>query len=197
MFRPRKILEQLQAAQELRDSPDAQAAAQQRATAQWVRMPGKVLDRQVMPGPRAPHPKLLTIELHPPGGTPFQGQVQLIPGDPYRWSEDLYYPKVGDITGFVVDPVSGEARFDMTDPRNSMAAQTAAGEAWAAMPDTDEPAKVDTGPPWLVPAACAFCGMPVDQRWMAAQQQPQCASCYQPLPAFPVITGKLRREALG
>jgi len=199
MFRQRKqwtgFAEQMREVAEMR-SPEHVQEMQRQIAVQWVRMPGKVLDRQVLPGPRAPHPKLLTIELHPQDSPAFQAQVQLIPGDPYRWSEDLYYPKVGDITGFIVDTNTGEARFDMTDPRNCMSAHSAGGEAWIAMPDTDEEMRVDTGPPWLVAPACPFCSTLVDQRWMAAQQQPQCPSCFQPLPVHPVITSKLRRDAL-
>jgi len=165
---------------------------------QWVRVIGKVLDRQVLPGPRAPHPKLVIVELHPEGGMPLQAEVRLIPGDRNHWDEDLYYPSVGDITGFIVDPASGETRFDMTDPRNSMAAHTAAGEAWAAAPDDDddEPTPVDSGPPWLVPAACPTCGRPVNQKMAAMERQPHCMTCAQFLPAYPVVTSQLRNQSL-
>ncbi len=59
---------------------------------QWVSMTGKVLDRQVLPGPSAPHPKLVTVELHQEDGAPLQAEVRLIPGDRHHWDEDLYYP---------------------------------------------------------------------------------------------------------
>jgi len=111
----------------------------------------------------------------------------------------LFYPSVGDITGFIVDPSSGETRFDMSDPRNSMTAHTAASDAWAAAPDDDdddEPVAVDSGPPWLVSAKCPACGKPVNQKMAAMDQQPHCGHCALPLPAYPVVTSNLRRQAL-
>ncbi len=84
----------------------------------------------------------------------------------------------------------------MTDPRNSMAAHLAAGEAWAAAPDVDEPTPVDSGPPWLVVAKCPHCGRPVDQRRAAMERQPHCMGCAQVLPAYPVVTSQLRRQSL-
>jgi hypothetical protein len=163
--------------------------------ARWVRVTGKVLGKQVVPGPRTPHAKIVTVELRPDGATPFQAQVNLVPWDPNHWDEDIYYPKVGDVRTFLFDPASGETRFDLTDPRNSMSANTAAGAAWAAAPDNDEPIKPDCGPPWLVAAICPYCSVPVDQRLAAMQPQPQCQTCSQILPAYPLVTSALAREA--
>jgi len=163
---------------------------------QWVKVTGSVLDRQVLPGPRAPHPKLVTVELHPEDGMPLRAEVRLIPGNHHHWDDDLYYPSVGDVTGFIFDPASGETRFDMTDPRNSMTAHLAAGDAWAAAPDDDEPTPVDSGPPWLVPARCPQCGKPVNQQMAAMERQPHCMNCTQLLPAYPVVTSQLRKRSL-
>ena len=134
----------------------------------------------------------MTVEFHPDGGAPIQADVRLIPGDRHHWDDDLYYPQVGDITGFIFDPASHETRFDMSDPRNSMAAHLAAGEAWAAAPDDDDdqPTQVGSGPPWLVVATCPSCRRPVDQRRVAMERQPHCMACAQVLPAYPVVTSQ-------
>jgi hypothetical protein len=86
----------------------------------------------------------------------------------------------------------------MTDPRNSMKANIAANDAWMAMPDTDddEPMKVDAGPPWIVAGQCPYCLAYMDQKWASAQPEPRCVTCGQPLPAFPLVTSQLRRDAL-
>jgi hypothetical protein len=162
----------------------------------WVRATGKVLGKEVVPGPRTPHAKIVLVELRPEGAAPFQAKVDLIPWDHQHWEEDIYFPRVGDVRTFIFDPASGETRFDMTDPRNSMSANTAAGEAWAAAPDNDEPLKPDSGPPWLVGAICPYCSVPVDQRQATMQAQPQCMTCSQVLPAYPLVTSDLAKEAL-
>jgi len=160
------------------------------------RVSGKVRSRQTLPGPRAPHPKVLTVTLHPDGGMPLEAQVHVVHGDRHHWNDDLYYPDVGDVTGFIFDPGSGETWFDMSDPRNSMAAHIAAGDAWAHSPHNDEPTPVDTGPPWLVLDRCGSCGIPVDLKRAAMERQPQCMNCGQMLLAYPVVTRNLRRQAL-
>ncbi len=165
---------------------------------QWVKVSGKVLDRQVLAGHKAPHPKLVIVELRLEDGTKVQAEVHLIPGSHDHWDDDLYYPSVGDVTGFIHHPSSGEARFDMTDPRNSMGAHVAAGDAWAAAlnNDDDEPVKADSGPPWLVPAKCPQCGKHVNQKMAAMEDQPHCMSCAQLLPAYPLVTSQLREQSL-
>ncbi len=162
----------------------------------WVRVRGKVVGEQVVPGPRAPHAKIVAVELQPEGAAPFPAQVDLVPWDPHHWEEDIYFPRIGDVRTFLFDPATGETKFDMTDPRNSMSANTVAGEAWAMAPDNDEPMKPDTGPPWLVGVICPYCSVPVDQRMAAMQPQPTCQTCSQALPAYPLVTSDLAREAL-
>lgn len=162
----------------------------------WVRVAGKVTGKQVVPGPHAPHAKVVSVELHPEGAVPFQAQVNLIPRDRGHWDEDILFPQIGEVRTFLFDPAAGETRFDMADPRNSMSANSAAGEAWAMAPGNDEPVKPDTGPPWLVGAICPHCSVPVDQRFAAMQPQPTCQTCSQPLPAYPLVTSDLARQAL-
>jgi hypothetical protein len=160
----------------------------------WVKMTGKMLDLQQLPGPRAPHPKLLTVELYPEGDAPVRAEVHLVPGDRHRWDDDLYLSK-GDRTGFILNPATGEVRYDLTDPRNSMSAHTAAGEAWIAMDSDGQEAQYDTGPPWLVLGACPYCRRPVNQKMAALEPEPHCPSCTQILPAYPLVTSELRRQA--
>jgi hypothetical protein len=153
---------------------------------QWVKASGRVLDSQIMPGPKAPHPTIITVELHPEGGSPLRAEVCVIRGDRNHWNPDLFYPSVGDVTGFVFDPASGETRIDMTDPRNSTTAHRAAAEAWEARP-SDQPVLIDSGPPWFVPARCPLCNKPVNQAMAAREGQPHCMSCGRPLPAYPFL----------
>lgn len=162
---------------------------------QWERMTGRVVNRQTLPGPRAPHPKLVTVELQPDGAAQFQAEIHLVFADRQLWEDDLCYPEVGAVRMFLIDPGTGQVRFDMTDPRNCMSAHTAAGDAWAAAPDAFDDTPPDSGPPWLVAAACQYCTAAVDQRWAAAQPQPHCPACGQELIAYPVITRALRRQA--
>jgi hypothetical protein len=86
---------------------------------------------------------------------------QLKPGREQQW-EKIIGNVVGDVRGFVVNPASGETRFDMTDGRNSWAVQNAATDA-----------------------TCPTCGAPVDQASAAMDLAPHCAFCHQPLPAQP------------
>jgi hypothetical protein len=150
----------------------------------WVQATGRVLDRQLVPGPKLPYPTVVIVELRSDGGSPLRAEVRLIPGEHNNW--DLYYPAVGDVTGFIVDPASGETRFDLTDPRNSMAARRAAGEAWEARPD-DQPVTLGSGPPWIVPAKCPGCGKQVNQQMAARESQPHCQNCARLLPAYPYL----------
>lgn len=152
---------------------------------QWVRATGKVLQSQVVPGPRLPNPTLVTVELHPEGSAPLRAEVHLIPGD--RDYLDLNYPAIGGVTGFIFDPASGETRFDLTDPRNSLAAHRAANEAWDSRPD-DAPVRFGSGPPWLVVARCPQCGKPVNQPMAARESEPHCQHCTRPLPAYPYLS---------
>jgi hypothetical protein len=161
----------------------------------WVRITGKVVSIQQLPGPRAPHPKLVTVELYPEGDSPFHGEVNLVPGDRHRWDDDLYL-SMGDTSWFVLNPATGEVRYDLTDPRNHLSAHTAGGEAWMAMDGDGQDVKEDTGPPWLVLPHCLHCGRPVSQQMAAMESEPHCQSCAQVLPAYPVVTSELRRQAL-
>jgi hypothetical protein len=100
----------------------------------------------------------------------------------------LYQPEIGDVRGFVYNPASGETLFDMTDGRNSLAAQNAEADALMDQLLKDQPAPAGeavTGPPWVVPATCPTCGAAVDQAEAAMDPAPHCAFCHQPLPAQP------------
>jgi hypothetical protein len=153
---------------------------------QWARATGKILQSQIVPGPKLPNPTLLTVELHPEGSPPLQAEVRLSLGDRSNW--DLSFPAVGRVTGFIFDPASGEARLDLADPRNSIAAHRAASEAWESrLPD--QPVRAGSGPPWLVPAKCPRCGKPVIQQMAAREDQPHCQHCTGPLPAYPYLGG--------
>jgi hypothetical protein len=143
-----------------------------------------------VPGPRIPYPTLVIVELHPEGSGPLRAEVHLIPGDHNYWDPDLNFPAVGGVRGFIFDPASGETRFDLTDPRNSMAAHRAAAEALENRP-ADQPVRVDSGPPWLVPPRCPGCGKPVSQKMAARESQPHCQNCTSALPAYPYLTSQI------
>ena len=49
-----------------------------------------------------------------------------------------------------------------------------------------EPARVRSGPPWVVPTHCPNCGAPVDQAKASRDRDPMCRFCSQPIPVSPV-----------
>lgn len=152
----------------------------------WEKVTGNVIERRVLPGPHAPHPKLFVVQLHPAGRDPVMAEIHVSPHD--RDYGDLFQPDAGDVTGFIWDPESGEAHFDMDDKRNSMGAHVDDTDALMEQMLANEPAPIGeavTGPPWVVPAVCPVCSAPVDQAGQAMELQPQCAYCHQPLPAQP------------
>ena len=155
---------------------------------QWVKVAGRIVGMEVLPRGRAPHPKLFRIELQPADGPPIRAEIRLRPDRPEHGYEDLYFRLDEEVTGFLYNPATREARFDMTDPRNSRSAHVEAGAAWAAASDSGESAPAGSGPPWLVPSACPSCRKRVDQRRVAMGNQPLCPSCLQLLPAYPLVT---------
>jgi hypothetical protein len=154
---------------------------------QWQKIIGNVADMRLLPARYPPHPKIFGVQLHPEGGEPFRAEVLVSPDD-WNW-EDLYQPQIGDLRGFVFNPASGETRFDMTDGRNSLAAQNAESDAiMNAIKDLPAPkGRPVTGPPWAVPANCPACGAPVEQAQAAMDLAPHCGFCRQPLPVQPRV----------
>jgi hypothetical protein len=153
---------------------------------QWEKIIGNVVDKRLLPAKYPPHPKIFGVQLHPEGREPFRAEVYVSPDDE-NW-ENLYQPEIGDVRGFIYDPASGEARFDMTDGRNSWAVQNAESDALMEMMLKDQPAPMGesvTGPPWVVPAICPNCGAVVDQATAAMDLAPHCGFCHKPLPAQP------------
>jgi len=153
----------------------------------WVSVTGYVVEMQLLPGRAAPHPKLFVVELQPADSAPIRAEIRLNPGDHDYY--DLYFC-TGDTTGFLYNPDKREARFDTSDPRNSMSAHVAAGDAWASAPDLED----YSGPPWLVPGTCPGCHKRVDQTRASMDNQPHCPSCLQPLPAYPLVTTKQKHK---
>jgi hypothetical protein len=47
-------------------------------------------------------------------------------------------------------------------------------------------ARVETGPPWVVPTRCPNCGAPVDQARASKESDPMCEFCHQPIPVTPL-----------
>ena len=153
---------------------------------QWEKITGNVVDKRLLPAKYPPHPKIFGVQLHPEGRETFRAEVHISPND-RNWG-DLYQPEIGDVRGFVYNPASGETLFDMTDGRNSLAAQNAEADALMDQLLKDQPAPAGeavTGPPWVVPATCPTCGAAVDQAEAAMDPAPHCAFCHQPLPAQP------------
>lgn len=153
---------------------------------QWEKVAGNVVDKRLLPARYPPHPKIFGVQLHPEGREPFRAEVRVDPGG--RGWEELYQPEIGDVRGFLFNPATGETRFDMTDGRNSWAAQNAEADALMAQMLQDQPAPAGqavTGPPWIVPATCPTCGAAVDQAEASMELAPHCVFCHQPLPAQP------------
>lgn len=153
---------------------------------QWEKVAGNVVGKRLLPAKYPPHPKIFVVQLHPAGREPFQAEVHVSPDD-WNW-EELYQPQIGDVRGFIFEPVSGETRFDMTDGRNSWTVQRAKADALMGETLKNQPAPMGeaaTGPPWVVPATCPTCGAAVDQATAAMDLAPHCAYCHQPLPAQP------------
>jgi hypothetical protein len=155
---------------------------------QWVKVTGRIIQVQILPGRSAPHPKLFVVELLPEDSTPVQAEIRVRPGHQEHGYGDLYFRMDKEVTGFLLNPATREVRFDMTDPRNSRSAHAAARASWAASPDYGQPTPADSGPPWLVLPTCPSCRKPVDQRRAAMGNEPRCPLCVQPLPASPLVT---------
>jgi len=160
-------------------------------TAQWDKVTGNILDLQLLPkltGPGQEHwpsPKRYVVQLHPADREPYTAQIDIPPVD---FPDDFYFSQPGAVTGFVVDPASGEVRFDMDDPRNSTTAHQKdfdllENQILAGTPAG--PGEAVTGPPWIVPAICPDCGAPVDQATSAMALDPKCEFCHEPLPVQP------------
>ncbi len=154
-------------------------------------MVGNIVDLQLLPRLRGqgrdhwPHPKRYVVELHPVDRAPYRAEIDIPPID---YPDDFFFSQPGDVTGFIVNPATGEVRFDMTDQRNSRAAHLAGADVLeqqllAGVPA--DPGLAVTGPPWVVPATCPGCGAPVDQATQAMAPAPTCAFCDEPLPAQP------------
>ena len=165
-----------------------------RSHKQLVKMPGRVVEMQVLPGKSAPHPKLFIVELQPEDSAPVRAEIKVRPGYSEHGYDDLYF-STGQHVTFLVNPATQEAHFDMTDPRNSMSAHTAATDAWVqSMSDDDENAPDGSGPPWLVPGTCPSCNKKIDQFRTSMENQPHCAHCVYPLPAFPLVEHKQHKH---
>lgn len=158
---------------------------------QWIQVSGRVLGLEVLPGKSAPHPKLFVIELHPEDSAPVRAEIRVRPGSSEHGYGDLFYRTDKDIIGFLFNPSTGEARFDMADPRNCLSAHMAAGDAWTESMDDDQ-LNDGSGAPWLVPATCPACRKRVEQRRAAMENRPHCQSCLHPLPAFPLVPSRRR-----
>ncbi len=156
---------------------------------QWEKMIGTMIEMRTLPGKYAPHPKVFVVELHPEGREPVQAEVHWdVNIDERLYKGDLRAPLAREVTGFIVNRVSGEVRLDMSDPRNSMTAQEAEFKRLEALDDEDEPAgpgESVTGPPWIVPDKCPSCGAMVDHATASIEQDPRCEFCHQPLPVEP------------
>jgi hypothetical protein len=155
-----------------------------RSHKQLVSMQGRVVEMQVLPGKSAPHPKLFIIELQPEDSAPMRAEIKVRPGSSEY--SDLYF-STNRVAGFLVNPATQEAHFDMSDPRNTMSAHTAATDAWA---QSDDDSVDGSGPPWLVPGSCPSCHKKIDQLRTSMENQPHCAHCLHPLPAFPLVEHK-------
>ncbi len=158
-----------------------------RGRQQWIKVSGWVNEIKILPGPRSPHPKLFLIEVQPEDGGSVQAEIRVTPGHQEHGYEDLYFRTDKSVTGFLFNPATGQARFDMTDPRNSRSAHSAAGMAWRHTPTDARPASMVGGPPWLVLPACRSCKKKVDQGRAAMENQPHCPSCLHLLPASPWV----------
>lgn len=154
---------------------------------EWRKVTGHVVDIRLLHTSRpAPHAKILDVRLHPKGGEPVMAEVRLSPRDKI-W-DDCYQPSKGDVRGFLYDPASGQADFDMSDGRNSWKVQNAKTDALMQRLLEDEPAADDdavTGPPWVVPNHCPNCGAAVNKAKASMDLEPRCGYCHQPLPAQP------------
>jgi hypothetical protein len=172
--------------QEVADGAEQGQAAQ---SGKWEKVVGNIVNYQVLPGPQAPHPKLYIVELHPEGCDPVQARLRSTSIQMSRnYNDDLFLGSVGDVTGFLFNPSTGEAAFDMDDPRNSLAAHNEEADKLmeallSGMPAA--PGESVTGPPWVVPAVCPTCSAPVDQAKASMDLAPMCAYCHQPLPVQP------------
>lgn len=161
------------------------------AAPQWEHVTGNIVDLQLLPkltGPGQQHwpsPKRYTVLLHPEGREAYRATIDVHPID---HPDDLFFAQPGAVTGFLVDPASGQVQFDMADRRNSMKAhQTDASlvENEVLSGVVAPRGEAVTGPPWVVPAECPGCGAAVDQATAAMDLAPRCAFCHQPLPAEP------------
>ncbi len=161
-----------------------------RSHKEWVSVSGRVVEMQLLPGKTAPHPKLFIVELHPQDSAPVQAEIRVRSSDSDY--AEIYFSTDAEV-GFLFNPATQEARFDRTDPRNSMSARVAAGAAWADA-DFSEPKSADSGPPWLVLPACPSCRKQVDQGRAAMENQPHCPSCLHPLPAYPLVTSEHKHK---
>jgi hypothetical protein len=157
----------------------------------WVKVTGKVLRIEILPGPSSPHPKLFVVELQMEDGTPMRAEIKVNQHRPVHGYEDLFFRGDHDDTGFLFKPATREVRFDMTDPRNSGSAHRAATSALVRSlnPDLSSQDIADSsGRPWLVGPRCPTCRKEVDQRRASMDNRPHCLSCMSPLPAFPLRT---------
>jgi len=152
---------------------------------EWEKVTGHVVGIRLLKGHSAPHPKIFDVRLHPKGREPVTAEVHLSPHD--RIWKDLFQPSKGDVRGFLFDPGSGKAEFDMSDGRNSWKVQNAKMDALRERALEDEPSEDDsvTGPPWVVPAHCPTCGAAVNKAKASMDLEPACAFCHQPLPVQP------------
>ena len=152
----------------------------------WVKVTGHVVDMRLLHTDRpAPHARIFDVRLHPQGQEPVMAEVHLSPRDKI-W-DDCYQPSKGDVRGFLYDPASGKAEFDMSDGRNSWKVQNAETDALMERMLADERADDGsvTGPPWVVPNNCPNCGAAVNKATASMDLEPRCGYCHQPLPAQP------------
>jgi hypothetical protein len=97
----------------------------------WVVLDGTVLERRILhPQRPAPHAKLFVVRLEPWGQPPVTVELTLHPGD--RGYADIAQPAAGEVRGFLYDPKSGKAEFNLEDDRNSLSVMLADADALAA-----------------------------------------------------------------
>jgi hypothetical protein len=159
-----------------------------RTDARWEKADGNVVSMELLASRTGnpPHPKRYVVEIFPRDRDPFQATIVVDPFDD-KW-DNFYYASQGDVRGFVFDPASGAASFDLSDKRNDRAAQMKAGDDLLEQVQAGVPAasgEAITGPPWVVPAQCPSCGAPVDQARARMEPDPKCTFCDQPLPVQP------------